>query len=120
MATEEVKYAHQRAVHAELERIYRERADSEKSKAKNAEIVDAPDHPASNQVIDMTPGKETTLQKLLRANKGRTSQATAEPPVTEAELGMSFAALAAMSPAAKLAVANRVLAARRRAAAQTR
>ena len=107
----------QRLFYETTDRMHRERLNAERPTSEPAALDNEPEHPASNTVIDMTLGNETALQKLRRANAGRTTQATTEPPVTEAELGMTFMALAAMSPQAKLAVANRVEAARRRAAA---
>ena len=123
MATEEEQRAQKRAVHAEFDRIYRERAAAERALANSkagetTALHDELDHPASDKVFDMScPSTETSFQKLLRANRGSASRPPPGTRASESELGMSYKAFDALSSGRKLEIANRIETERRRAAA---
>ncbi len=102
MATEEEKSEHVQAVYAELEKVYHDRTSGFLSFAtKDGAASSAP------------PRKETSLEKLRRANRGTIYRQVSEPPLTDAERGMSEADFAKLPAARRLAVYNAAVAKRR-------
>jgi hypothetical protein len=105
MATEEEKSEHVQAVYAELEKVYKDRTSGSVSFAtKDGTASSAP------------PRKETSLDKLRRANRGTVGSRSAEPPLTDAERsGLSETEFAKLPAAKRLAFYNSAMAARRAA-----